>query len=171
MAVGAPTPGPAEPDYVLPGTSVHSPVKLALIIVALGVVGGIGMWFVGEDVPGPSEAKAEEVLPPVQPETLAVIRYAEGLSDMTEGESAVTHRREIRDAFEAGKKLSGVGKHAEAVPYFLEAVKLDRQFAEAHYRLGLAYVHIGKRKDARKECRILQELDPDLASLLLHLIE
>lgn len=173
---------------VVPGVPAGSPAKVAAVIVALGLVGGIGIWLFGEGGPGQKKAAAAQVEPVVeiQPETAAVIRYAEAMTGGGEsGADAYAqgqlseirrkmeprHRRtEVRDAFEEGNQHMSLGQYAEAVPYFNEAVKLDPQFAEAHYRLGLAYVHVGNQRKAREEYRTLKQLDADLANLLRQLI-
>ena len=80
-------------------------------------------------------------------------------------------KRRVREEYEAGRKLMAMGRHTEAVPHFAEAVRLDPGYADAHYRLGLAYVQAGDYKSARRTRVKLAKLDADLANLLAHLIE
>jgi Flp pilus assembly protein TadD len=67
--------------------------------------------------------------------------------------------------------LMSMGRYPMAVKHFGEAVRLDPEYAEAHYRLGLAYVQLGQYKAARRTRATLARLDADLANLLGNLIE
>ncbi len=186
-AVEVPPADVREPDYYLAGTTLRSPIKTALVIVVIGILGGVGIWLWGEGAPGQNEAVAQEKPVGLKPESVAVIRFAEAMTGAgneqfnatnfgelndIRSKMAPRHRRgKIREVFENGKMYMAMGQHAQAVPYFIEAVKLDPQFAEAHYRLGLAYVHTGKADLAKDEYRALKKLDSDKASLLAFLID
>lgn len=60
-------------------------------------------------------------------------------------------RTRAREQLEKGKELYRNDKDAEAVLAFQEAVKLDQNLAEAHFRLGLGYESTGKREEAESE--------------------
>ncbi|MHC5005848.1 MAG: tetratricopeptide repeat protein [Planctomycetota bacterium] len=176
-------------DHLPPGVSVRSPLKTALIFLALGFLGGGGYWIWNEGVPG-VQAKAAEP-PATRGGGDAVILYAEALiSGEVEAEltgvpvrkaasgntgegrlSASKRRTRVREEYKEGRTLMAMGQHAEAVPHFAEAVRLDPSYAEAHYRLGLAYVQVGDLRSAKHTRRELAKLDTDLATLLAHLID
>ncbi|MHC4129092.1 MAG: tetratricopeptide repeat protein [Planctomycetota bacterium] len=185
--VGAP---PVAVDHVPPGVSVRSPLKTALIILALGFAGGGGYWIWNEGIPG-GQPKAVAEPPPGVGAGAAVVEYAEALingemeaqfSGVATGNglksgtgsgrmSAGKRRTRVREEYEAGRKLMAMGQHAEAVPHFAEAVRLDPTYAEALYRLGLAHVQAGDYKEAKRTRAKLAKLDSELANLLAHLIE
>jgi len=75
-----------------------------------------------------------------------------------------------RDHFEEGRRLQAHGRHAAAVPHLLEAVRVTPDHAQAHYKLGMAYVMTGDVHAAQDECALLQQLEPNLANLLTNLI-
>jgi protein O-GlcNAc transferase len=52
---------------------------------------------------------------------------------------------------EKGKQLYRDDKDRDAVAAFQQAVKLDPELAEAHFRLGLGYEAVGKSEDAESE--------------------
>lgn len=56
-----------------------------------------------------------------------------------------------RDQLEKGKELYRNDQDAEAVLAFQEAVRLDPQLAEGHFRLGLGYESLAKREEAEAE--------------------
>jgi Flp pilus assembly protein TadD len=60
-------------------------------------------------------------------------------------------RTRARDQLERGKELYRNDQDAEAVLAFQEAVRLDPDLAEGHFRLGLGYESIGKREEAEAE--------------------
>jgi tetratricopeptide (TPR) repeat protein len=179
-------------DAPMPGEmGERSPLKTASVIFLIAIVAGLGGWLWIEGVPGQQKAAAETAavdadLPKIEPE---VVQYAEALiSGRNEAERVaaatgskvdpvVTVRARRSDpgspvyqAYQQGKRLMSVGRYPEALPYLLEAVRLDPEFAEAHYRLGLTYVRLGDMKAARRERAKLEKLDVDLANLLAHLV-
>jgi tetratricopeptide (TPR) repeat protein len=161
---------PMVVDHLPPGVSVRSPLKTALIFLALGFLGGGGYWIWAGDavilyaealISGEMEAEITGV--PVR-------RAASG--DTGGGRLSASQRRtRVREEYQEGRTLTAMGKHAEAVPHFAEAVRLDPSYADAHYRLGLAYVQVGDLKSAKHTRRELAKLDTDLATLLAHLID
>lgn len=60
-------------------------------------------------------------------------------------------RTRAREQLEKGKELYRNDQDAEAVLAFLEAVRLDPDLAEAHFRLGLGYESLGKRDEAETQ--------------------
>jgi len=56
-----------------------------------------------------------------------------------------------REQLQKGKELYRNDQDAEAVLAFQEAVRLDPNLAEAHFRLGLGYESLGKREQAEGE--------------------
>src|SRR5271157_4956560 len=75
---------------------------------------------------------------------------------------------------ESGKRYSAEGKYREAVIQFANALKVDKNFPDAHYELAQAYAHLGQFSGAYGELRRTVDLQPanykariDLANLLL----
>ena len=60
-------------------------------------------------------------------------------------------RTRARAELDKGKELFRNDQDAEAVLAFMEAVRLDPNLAEAHFRLGLGYESLGKREEAEAE--------------------
>jgi Flp pilus assembly protein TadD len=60
-------------------------------------------------------------------------------------------RTRARAQLEKGKELYRNDQDAEAVLAFLEAVRLDPDLPEAHFRLGLGYESLGKQEEAEAE--------------------
>lgn len=60
-------------------------------------------------------------------------------------------RTRARDQLEKGKQLYRDDQDAEAVLAFMEAVRLDPDLAEAHFRLALGYESLGKREEAETQ--------------------
>ena len=61
------------------------------------------------------------------------------------------NRTRAREQLEKGKQLYRNDQDAESVLAFQEAVRLDPELAEAHFRLGLGYASLGKREEAESE--------------------
>jgi Flp pilus assembly protein TadD len=60
-------------------------------------------------------------------------------------------RTRAREQLEKGKELYRNDQDAEAVLAFQEAVRLDPDLAEGHFRLGLGYESLGKREEGESE--------------------
>lgn len=60
-------------------------------------------------------------------------------------------RTRARELLEKGKELYRDDQDAEAVLSFQEALRLDPDLAEAHFRLGLGYESLGKREEAEEQ--------------------
>lgn len=72
------------------------------------------------------------------------------------GPSAVSNglegdRNRARELLEKGKQLYRDDQDEEAVKAFQEAVSLDPELAEAHFRLGLGYEALEKREESEAE--------------------
>ncbi|MCH7798852.1 MAG: tetratricopeptide repeat protein [Planctomycetes bacterium] len=170
-----------------PKTLGRSPLKTAMVIVVIGLAVGAAIWFLGDDGAMRKHARADT--PGATGLGDSVIRYAEAvLQGETEEQriAAVTgttikqqlgtygQRHEVlkaRAEFANGKTAMGMGNDKQAVRHFRAAIKSDPGYAEAHYRLGLAYVKLGNRTAARREHAVLRNLDDDLANLLRHLVD
>ena len=57
-------------------------------------------------------------------------------------------RTQARVFLDQGKELYRTDQDEQAVEAFQEAIKIDPEFAEAHFRLGLAYDAVGKENEA-----------------------
>ena len=75
---------------------------------------------------------------------------------------------------ESGKRYSAEGKYREAAIQFLNAVKIDKNYPDAHYELAQAYLHLGQFGAAYGELSRTVDLQPknyeariDLGNLLL----
>jgi tetratricopeptide (TPR) repeat protein len=67
-------------------------------------------------------------------------------ANTTEGD-----RSQARVYLDQGKELYRTDQDEKAAEAFKQAIKLDPQLAEAHFRLGLAYDAVGKEKEAEDE--------------------
>jgi len=65
-------------------------------------------------------------------------------------EPAPTFSGDARALFDRGREAYRQNRDAEAVEAFKEAVRLEPEFAEAHYRLGLAYHATGQKEESEK---------------------
>jgi Tfp pilus assembly protein PilF len=75
---------------------------------------------------------------------------------------------------ESGQKFSAQGKDREAAIQYSNALKIDKNFADAHYALAQAYLHLGAMNTAYVELRRTVDLQPanykariDLGNMLL----
>jgi tetratricopeptide (TPR) repeat protein len=56
----------------------------------------------------------------------------------------------VRNYLESGKEFYRNDEDSKAVDAFQQAIKLDPEFAEAHFRLGLAYDALGNEQEAEQ---------------------
>jgi tetratricopeptide (TPR) repeat protein len=75
---------------------------------------------------------------------------------------------------ESGKRYSAEGKYREAAIQFANALKVDKNYPDAHYELAQAYEHLGQFSGAYGELARTVDLQPtnykariDLANILL----
>ena len=57
-----------------------------------------------------------------------------------------------------GNLYSDQKKYSDAAPHYEQALALNSDLADAHYRLGQAYVHLGKRDEAQQQLQVYQKL-------------
>jgi tetratricopeptide (TPR) repeat protein len=57
-----------------------------------------------------------------------------------------------------GNLYSDQSKYAEAIPRYKRAIELNADLADAHYRLGQAYVRTGDKDRAQPELQLYQQL-------------
>jgi tetratricopeptide (TPR) repeat protein len=57
-----------------------------------------------------------------------------------------------------GNLYSDQSKYAEAIPHYRRALELNADLADAHYRLGQAYVRTGEKDRAQGELQVYQQL-------------
>jgi len=57
-----------------------------------------------------------------------------------------------------GNLYSDQNKYADAVPEYVKALEDNQDLADAHYRLGQAYVHTGQKDRAQEQLQIYQQL-------------
>ncbi|MGA2427238.1 MAG: tetratricopeptide repeat protein [Candidatus Acidiferrum sp.] len=57
-----------------------------------------------------------------------------------------------------GNLYSDQSKYAEAIPHYKRALELNADLADAHYRLGQAYVRTGDKDHAQQELQVYQQL-------------
>jgi tetratricopeptide (TPR) repeat protein len=57
-----------------------------------------------------------------------------------------------------GNLYSDQSKYAEAIPEYVWALELNSDLADAHYRLGQAYVRIGQKESAQEQLQVYQKL-------------
>ncbi|HVI78927.1 MAG TPA: tetratricopeptide repeat protein, partial [Candidatus Acidoferrum sp.] len=57
-----------------------------------------------------------------------------------------------------GNLYSDQKKYPDAAPQYEQALALNSDLADAHYRLGQAYVHLGKRDEAQQQLQVYQKL-------------
>jgi Flp pilus assembly protein TadD len=80
-------------------------------------------------------------------------RSGQQLTNNSAGPAAVSNdpganRGRARELLQQGKELYRNDQDEAAVASFQEALKLDPDLAEAHFRLGLGYEALGKREEA-----------------------
>jgi tetratricopeptide (TPR) repeat protein len=57
-----------------------------------------------------------------------------------------------------GNLYSDQAKYAESIPEYVKALETKSDIADAHYRLGQAYVHTGQKEKAQEQLQIYQQL-------------
>ena len=79
-----------------------------------------------------------------------------------------------RKYLESGNRYSTDGKYREAAIQYLNAIKVDKSYPDAHYALAQAYIHLGQFSQAYSELSRTVDLQPtnykariDLGNLLV----
>jgi tetratricopeptide (TPR) repeat protein len=62
---------------------------------------------------------------------------------------------------ESGRRFSADGKYREAAIQYMNALKVDNEFIDAHYELAQAYEHMGQSTEACVELSRTIDLQPD----------
>jgi tetratricopeptide (TPR) repeat protein len=57
-----------------------------------------------------------------------------------------------------GNLYSDQSKYAEAIPEYVQALELEPDLGDAHYRLGQAYVRTGQKGPAQEQIEIYQRI-------------
>ena len=71
---------------------------------------------------------------------------------------AITLAPKLSEAhFQLGNLLSDQTHYADAIPQYLMALERNSEIADAHYRLGQAYVHTGQKDKAQAQFALYQE--------------
>lgn len=132
-------------------------VATGALFLAVGVLGVLMIWIWSD---GPASNLAAPIVP--DPINLIPVPELPALKLDVDPES--------RAALDRGVALMNLGRHTEALPSLRDAVRLNPEFAEARYRLGLAMVLTGDLDGARHERTKLADIDPSLGNLLGNLI-
>ena len=67
--------------------------------------------------------------------------------------------KKFKRAYEKAILLSQEGKFKKAIPYFLQAEKIDDTYSELHFRLGQAYLANGENDLGRRQLVLAREMD------------
>ncbi len=74
-------------------------------------------------------------------------------------QKAVQLDPKLSDAhLQLGNLYSDQAKYAESIPEYVKALETKSDIADAHYRLGQAYVHTGQKEKAQEQLQIYQQL-------------
>lgn len=74
-------------------------------------------------------------------------------------QNAVKIDPKLSDAhLQLGNLYSDQSQYAEAIPEYLKALETKSDIADAHYRLGQAYVHTGQKDKAQEQFQVYQQL-------------
>jgi tetratricopeptide (TPR) repeat protein len=68
-------------------------------------------------------------------------------------EEATTASLEALESYSAGMSRLGMGQGLAAIPYYERATALDRNFADAYYRLGVAYEQAGDMQRSHENAK------------------
>ena len=150
--------------------------KLLVLAVIVGL-GGVG-WLVRQNNP---EWLAAFMSTEGDADSVAAIRESEAVNQALSAAEAQLNtsgtfwadqvlRHNATRAYDAGLREMAMGRHEEAARQFERSIAIDPNFADGHYRLGLAWARVGEIEQARQEWDTLAGLDPSLANLLANLL-
>ena len=157
----------------------HSLMVAAFALLAT-VGGAIGIWFLLSSGAGSVDALADYVPPtfgitdesaPVSMAGIGPTTTLSPWSDQADGPHPGRFRRINTKAYRRGLSALDAGDHSGAVEHLREAVRVNPEHADAHYKLGLAYMRVRNRDGALREKAVLEMLDPNLANLLGNLVQ
>jgi tetratricopeptide (TPR) repeat protein len=57
-----------------------------------------------------------------------------------------------------------LGRYAEEIEAYKQAIRIKPDYAKAHYNLGIVYLILGNKSSALEQYKILKNLDVDLAN-------
>lgn len=109
------------------------PLSVALIVIPILVFGQVSCWR-----KKPANANTN-------------------LAAVSDG-TAEGNRTQARALVDEGKELYRTDLDEKAIERFQEAIKLDPELAEAHFRLGLAYDAVGQEQEAEESYKKAIEL-------------
>ena len=72
--------------------------------------------------------------------------------------------------YHLGIAYGELGQNEQQVEAFKQAIRVDPDFALAHYNMGIIYLTNGDKGAALEEYKILKELDPNMAEMLFEKI-
>jgi Flp pilus assembly protein TadD len=74
-------------------------------------------------------------------------------------QKSITADEKLPEAhLQLGNLKSDQGRFVEAIPEYRRALQLDSDLADAHYRLGQAYVRTGQKELAQEQLQVYQQL-------------
>jgi tetratricopeptide (TPR) repeat protein len=74
-------------------------------------------------------------------------------------QKAVQLDPKLSDAhLQLGNLYSDQSKYTESIPEYVKALETKSDIADAHYRLGQAYVHTGQKEKAQEQLQVYQQL-------------
>lgn len=74
-------------------------------------------------------------------------------------EKAIALDDSLPEAYvQLGNLYADQHKYEQSIPHYVRALSLNPNLADAHYRLGTDYVHVGQKENAQKEFAVYQKL-------------
>lgn len=75
-----------------------------------------------------------------------------------------------RNVTNLGIAYGGLDKSSQEMEAFKQAIRVDPDFAPAHYNMGIIYLNTGDKAAALEEYKILKVLDQNMAEILFERI-
>jgi tetratricopeptide (TPR) repeat protein len=75
------------------------------------------------------------------------------------GELTPAERTAWQETFERGKSLEKAGSHGDALDTYAEALTIDSEFAELHFRMGTCHLALGHIGEARRAFELARDYD------------
>jgi tetratricopeptide (TPR) repeat protein len=98
--------------------------------------------------------------------SLPICTAAYGSSDPASGADGTDRQESARMAEEKGDLARLHNNNEQAVTYYLEALRIERQDASLYNKVGIAELQIGERSHARKHFQQALKYDPRLSAAL-----
>ena len=86
-----------------------------------------------------------------------------GLQRISKNIGIVAAKPIMPKLFQPWNALAAEGKNEEAISHYKMAIKLNPDYAKAHYNLGIALVAEGKNEEAISHYKMAIKLSPDFA--------